>query len=283
MLKLTTLDGQKEVVFDNVDYVCNTLDLGKADITLMTYKGYNQIGEMVSNRTLETRDINIVGYILAESDEEMLQKKRFLQSVVGTFEDFLLIKNGFKLQVSATCTIEYATDWYINCGKLAKFVIEGTATNPCFSTLNEFIEPQGRWNPKFHFPHVFNNTHFAVQQPSMIMMVNNTGEIPIGMKIIFRIRAEGVSNPYMVNLITGEKLYFFGIQDLHAGDVIEVDTSYGKKTCTLNGETIDGFYPMYDADFLQLNVGENYLRYGAEGNEDYMDVNVVFTPQFFEV
>ena len=284
MVKLTSLDATKEITFDNKSYVLNEKDLGTAAITLSTYKGNNQIGVKVSGRTLDTRDISIVGYILAEDKEEMLQKKRNLQKLVNPFEDFYLVIDKYRIQVSASQSIEYAIAHYENNKWLCKFLIAGTCGNPCFTEINPVIVPVAYWQANFHFPLTMtegNTVVMGVRQPAMIKMIDNVGETEIGMQIRFRANVNDITNPYIMNLLTQEKLQLNCT--MSAGEVIEVNTNYGEKSVIQNGST-DYFYTMdLDSDFLQLHQGENYLRYGADTNEENLEIDIEYRPQYLEV
>ena len=108
VITIKNYDETKQVAFDNRNYVLNQKDLGSADINLSTFKGSSQIGSMVISRVMGTRDISLVGFILASSESEMLQKKRYLQSVVSPFDNFWLFIGNYKIEISPDNTVEYA-------------------------------------------------------------------------------------------------------------------------------------------------------------------------------
>ena len=49
MVSLRSKDGVKEIIFDNVIYTLNEMDLGTADAELSTFKGINQVGEYLNH------------------------------------------------------------------------------------------------------------------------------------------------------------------------------------------------------------------------------------------
>lgn len=284
MLKLTNLDMTKEIVFNNQAYVLNEKDLGKADITLSTFQGNNQIGVQVTGRVMNTRDISIVGFVLADSEEQMLQRKRSLQKIASPFEDFYLVVGDYKIRVSANSSIEYSSNYYENNKFLSRFLLNGTCANPCFTKLNAITVPVAFWKEGFRFPLRMSAAKPVVmgyRQPSQIKMIENTGETDIGLKIKLTAKVNDIQNPYIMNLLTQEKLVLNCV--MAEGETIEINTNYGEKAVIQNGNT-DYFYKVdLDSDFLQLHIGENYLRYGADTFEDNLEIDIEYLPQYLEV
>lgn len=282
-LKLTSLDEKREVVFDRETYVLNEKDLGKAEINLATFQGYNQIGIKVVNRTVNSRDISIVGYILADNDEEMLERKRWLQRIANPLEDFYLVIGDYRLRLSATSTIQYDTEAYLNCNLLARFLLNATAAHPCFTRRDSVITQIAYWNAGFHFPFYMNNENpvvFGLRQEAMLKMVENTGEIDIGMKISISAKNGSVVNPFIVNMLTNEIIQVEC--ELSSGESVFINTNYGEKQVLVKGE--ERFYSVtLDSDFLQLHTGENYLGYGADAGADNLIITIEYTPMYMEV
>lgn len=284
MVRLTNLDFTKEIVFDDGNYVLNEKDLGKAEITLASFQGYNQIGIKVAGRVINQRDISVVGFILADDEKEMLDKKRNLQNLVSPFEDFFLVIDNYKIRVSASSSIEYAIAYYENNKYLSKFMINGICANPCFTELDAKTVPLANWVANFRFPLTIASNKAAVmgyKLPSQMKKIENDGETDVGMIIRIKSTVDDVQNPYIKNLFTGEKLLLNCT--MAEGEKIEINTNYGEKSIIQNGTT-DYFYKVdLDSDFLQLHVGENYLEYGADSNKEHLEIEIEFSPQYLEV
>lgn len=141
------------------------------------------------------------------------------------------------------------------------------------------------WQGSFHFPlRSVKDTepiHMGYRMPSQIKMVENTGVVDIGMKLQFKAKANGIENPYIQNLLTGETLRIECT--LNAEDILNVNTKFGEKDINLNGNQNYMRYLDLDSDWLELHTGENYLRYGADVNEDMLEVSIEYLPQFLEV
>lgn len=284
MVKLMNLDMTKELVFDGGNYVLNEKDLGKAEINLATFQGYNQIGVKVTGRVLNSRDISIVGFILADDEKEMLDKKRNLQNMASPFEDFFLVIDNYKIRVSASSSIEYAIAYYENNKYLTKFLINGVCANPCFTELYAKTIPLASWLANFRFPLTMTASSPAImgyKLPSKMKLIDNSGETEVGMIIRIKATVDNIQNPYIKNLFTEEKLLLNCT--MAEGETIEINTNYGEKSIIQNGST-DYFYKVdLDSDFLQLHVGENYLEYGADTNEEHLEIEIEFSPQYLEV
>lgn len=284
MVKLVNLDFTKEIVFDGGNYVLNEKDLGKAEINLASFQGYNQIGVKVAGRVINQRDISLVGFILADDEKEMLDKKRNLQQMVNPLEDFFLVIDNYKIRVSASSSIEYAIAHYENNKYLTKFLINGVCANPCFTELQAKTVPLAAWLGRFRFPLAMNKSNPAimgVKLPSKMRMIENEGATETGMIIHIKALQGNIQNPYIQNILTGEKLLLNCT--MAEGETIDINTNYGEKSVIQNGKTNFIHKVDLDSDFLQLHVGENYLEYGADANDKYLEIEIEFSPQFLEV
>lgn len=280
MIKLSNLAMTKEIIFDNENYAIHSKDLGASTINLSTFQGYNQIGVNVAGRVIGQRDISITGFILAENENDMLDKKRLLQQIASPLEDFYLMIGDYKIQVSATSSIKYSSTYAQNNPFIAMFILNGSCANPCFTKIYTSTIPVAYWGGGFHFP-LNIPVVMGCRQSSQIKMIENTGEIDVGMKITFTAKADGVVNPRMYNMLTGETLQMNC--ELNEGDKVVIDTGFGKKSVVFNDE-IDYLYKMdLDSDFLQLHAGENYFYYECEGTVNNLELEIQFTPEYLEV
>ena len=79
---LTLKNDGGTIAFDRSNYVLTSVDYGSIDATHSTAKGAEQVGERVISATLDTRDVEIIGFIKANSAAEMKQKKAALYRVL---------------------------------------------------------------------------------------------------------------------------------------------------------------------------------------------------------
>lgn len=141
------------------------------------------------------------------------------------------------------------------------------------------------WIGNFTFPLeiVEDGIEMGYRTNSYIANVVNRGHVPNGMTIIFR--ANGlVRNPSLLDTRTYE-LFKLDIEMI-AGDIIEVSTHKGNKKITLNRNNeitnIFGKRQMR-SKFLQLEVGDNILRYDADFGVDRLDIQIKTTPRLMGV
>ena len=79
MVSLRSKDGVKEIIFDNVIYTLNEMDLGTADAELSTFKGINQVGEcalpgFVDSKNEEKTERNAGYLVVSHSGGGMLRQ-----------------------------------------------------------------------------------------------------------------------------------------------------------------------------------------------------------------
>ena len=286
MVSLRSKDGVKEIIFDNVIYTLNEMDLGTEDAELSTFKGKNQEGEYISHTTIGTLSISIVGYVIADSQEEMRIRKRDLIKLVNPLDTFDLVVDGYRLSCVASDTVKFAVARYENNSRLCKFMLSAETVNPCFVPLDETTIKVALWRAVFKFPLVLKADEpfiVGVREPSKIANIQNSGDIETGMIVEFVAKGE-VSNPYLLNLNTREQIKIN--KTLSKGEVIRVNTNYGKKTVfgTIDGEESNYFsFLDLDSTFIQLEVGENEFRWGADSNESNLEVNIMFSPKYLGV
>lgn len=285
--KITNLDNTVAINFDNRTYTKSLLDLGSIEANLSTYIGAGQAGQTITARNYGTRDVTIEGYVLADNEEEMKSRKATLQKVIVPTTDFyLVIDDKYRLRITATSTLQYETDWYVNCELLTKFTIEGTCSNPFFETVQQQQASITGWIKDFHFPYcnpVGNKFTFGHRSTSKIVNLRNESEVETGMTITFKAVAGTIVNPSLMNVNTGEKLLISATLD--SGEEVEVNTGYGTKSC--RNITLDENWLQHvslDSTWLQMPVGLSAFRYDYDSSSTgTLECNVYYTPQLIEV
>ena len=165
-------------------------------------------------------------------------------------------------------------------------MLSAEAVNPCFVPLDETTIKVALWRAVFKFPLVLKADEpfiVGVREPSKIANIQNSGDIETGMIVEFVAKGE-VSNPYLLNLNTREQIKIN--KTLSKGEVIRVNTNYGKKTVfgTIDGEETNCFsFLDLDSTFIQLEVGGNEFRWGADSNESNLEVNIIFSTKYLGV
>lgn len=280
MIKIRNKTGTKEIIFDNKAYTLNQKDLGTANTELNTFKGLGQVGEYLTNTSIESRKITLIGFVLADTSTQMAVRKRDLFKLINPLEEFDLIVGEYKLSCVANDTMKFSKNHYENNDSLCKFQLTATALSPCFEKLESNKATIAYWQPKFKFPFAFTNSFIVgLRQPSLIARLQNDGDIEIGMKITFKATA-ALTNPYLTNITTGKT--FKLLKALAAGEEVIVNTNYGKKSI-ISGDINYFQYFDLDTEFIQLAAGENILRYGADTNETNLEVSIEYIPKYLGV
>ncbi|BDR75753.1 hypothetical protein N071400001_14770 [Clostridium tetani] len=124
------------------------------------------------------------------------------------------------------------------------------------------------------------------REPSLIVNVNNNGQVKTGMIIEFFARGT-VVNPSLFNVNTRE---FIKInKSMVAGEKIIVNTNFGKKKILSVNNGIETDAVNYlDIEgggdtFLQLDVGDNLFRYDAYENLNNLETTIYYNNNYLGV
>lgn len=126
---LTLKNDTATIAFDGGAYTLTSADFGAIDATHSTAKGVEQIGERLVNTTLDTRPIEIIGFIRATTAVQMKERKAALYQMCDPRRAFYILPDAeTSLSCNATETVKFAPSKLINNGHLARFVIDAFPT-----------------------------------------------------------------------------------------------------------------------------------------------------------
>ena len=293
-ITLRKISNSEEIHMDMVTapgYILKSVDWGTIKGTHNTYKYMNQIGVSVNNTSLGTRDIEIEGWVVAQHERDMTEKKAALNAFINPQEPLDLLYEGYKIQFNPDNTVKYSINYAENNDVVCKFQIVGTAHDPMFVDSIENRLNFATTTAGFHFPLVISTqlpeggAVFGSRTDSLIATVINKGSGSTGMRIVFKAKGS-VSNPKLVNVETQEQLLIS--KDLVAEEEIEINTVVGSKGVRGRiGETSAYsnyfVYKTLDSTWIQLAVGKNLFRYDADMGLDNLEVFVYFRNKFLEV
>lgn len=271
-------------------YILDTVDWGQIDATHHSYKYVNQMGVTIIGTTLESRDVSITGWIIANSEEEMDSRKHVLNRFVNPQQYINIKYKTYSLDFKPSKTIQYTANVVDNNEVVCKFKISGVAADPLFRDSGKSMVTAAVVNSAFHFPlaiDVMDNGKptilFGYKNPSLILNVYNKGDTDIGFTIKFRARGT-VVNPSVIDVNTQK---FMKIQKtFEDGEEVVIDTVVGERKITgmLNGVESNYFkYKSLDSSWLDLKIGDNILRYDAEEGVDALEVYFYFYNRYLEV
>lgn len=276
--KLTYINERGESITFSHASVYHTNEVsGLSDIRNAIYSinSMGQDGDTYIATRIESREIEIVGSIKERSKDQTRKYRRALNHTMNP-------------QYSATLIYEYGDfKRYIDCrvnnapvfsrkAIYQDFTIQLLCLNPFWREEQEIREDIAAWIGALEFPIEipFTGWQIGYRQPSLIVNVYNSGDVKAGIRIEFRAVGE-VENPSLLNIITQDFIKLN--MTMEAGDVIIVTTGYGEKGVKLKrgGQTTDAFrYLDVDSSYLQLEVGDNLLRYSADNHLANLEVSI---------
>lgn len=134
------------------DYVLENVDWGAIESSNKSYKFINQVGVYVTGTTLESRTISILGWVVADTIEDMKRRKKFLNSFVNPLQRINLQYNEYRIEGIPETSIKYGSEMPENNEVMCKFLINLFCPDPMFYTQNGSYVSVANWAPKFKFP-----------------------------------------------------------------------------------------------------------------------------------
>jgi hypothetical protein len=134
------------------DYVLENVDWGAIESSNKSYKFINQVGVYVTGTTLESRTISILGWVVADTIEDMKRRKKFLNSFVNPLQRVDLQYNEYRIEGIPETSIKYGSEMPENNEVMCKFLINLFCPDPMFYTQNGSYVSAANWAPKFKFP-----------------------------------------------------------------------------------------------------------------------------------
>ena len=271
-------------------YILDSVTWGEIEGKHHSYKYVNQVGEHVTGTSLGTRDVEVTGWIIADTEEQMINRKLILNRFVNPQQAIKLSYSNYYLKFLPSNSIKYSATVEENNDVMCKFKISGTAADSLFKDRNENKVTAAATKAMFRFPLTMSKSTqnpptvmFGLREPSLIARVFNSGGVSTGMRIVFKALGT-LTGPSLINVYTQE--YFKLNKIMYAGEVVEVITTIGEKkvTAQINGVKTNCFrYRDLDSTWLQLDVGDNLFRYDADVNIDNLEVYIYFHNNYLEV
>lgn len=286
LLNMSTL---KSIVVDteNSEFVLSKIDLGTVEGNHHSYKYLNQIGVYINSTTLEERSISIEGYVIGDTYDLLEENKQELNRLINPLHSIsMVILDKYQLIFKPDSSVKYSTTNKDNNEVLCKFIVQGTCSNPLFTTKEKQTSLVATTILKFKFPLVIPQSKgiiLGLREPSLLATLENDGDVDTGLVITFSCTSS-VKNPSLLNVDTRE--YIKINKTISPGETITISTNNGEKYVrgTLNGVESNYFsYLDLDSTWLQLHRGKNILKYDADSNSSGLEVALHFLPQYLEV
>lgn len=281
----TELDQTVNINMHNGEYWLEGVDFGTAEGIQHTYKYINQNGESVYSINLNTRQIQITGWVASWNEYDVSRMKDRLNHLINPTHLIDCIVGDKKIQFYPMASIQYDKEHDGNCEVICHFLITGYCPYPLFTDKDTQNVRVAFTDSRWHFPWVIPSSGFVfgVRQPTLIAEVENKGDFPIG--YVIEIRASGqVVNPILTDI--GSQQYIELNKTMEAGEVITIDTREGMRRIrgmVKDTESNYFHYRTFDSSWLSLEKGMNYIRYNAESGVEFLEVSIKFDPAYLEV
>lgn len=239
-----------------------------------TTKGNKQAGETFVGSTPNMRRLEITGKLMSDTHDN---RQTLFRAFNVNYGGRLVYEYG-DYSAHILYRVKKAPKFSVSTPE--EFTIILDCPNPYFNdgdgARNEWVEIAG-WigGLEFDFEIPEDGIGFEERSQSLIKTVFNTGDYESGLKIEFTAIA-AASNPSIVNVGLQKKIELE--IDMQTGDVITVNTTRGSKKATLKREGIETNIVNLitdDSDWLQMQPGDNLLRYNADPIEN-VDVRILF-------
>ena len=257
------------------------------NINIYSAKGVLQDGTTYLGNSLDIGDISIGAILLSDTKENLIALRKQVEQAFNPKlgEGYLTYTDEVK-SIKIKC-IPSKMPWFENNedGNWQSCLINLTANNPYWQDLVQIKAEIASWIGGFSFPLelVTGGIEMGTRSPSLIVNVSNKGDAKCGMTAQFTAEAT-LTNPSILNVTTGE--YIKILKTMVAGEVLTITTDFGNKkvTSTLNGVVTNAFnFIDLGSTFMQLNVGDNLLKYDASTNVANLTVVIYYTPQYLGV
>lgn len=269
----------ESLVFSHSSVYCTQAVEGISDVrnTIYSINSMGQDGDTFVANRLESRDIDISGFIRERDTEKLRTYRRMLARILNP-------------QLSATLTYTFGSfTRVISCRAInapvvtkpagsiyAAFSVQLVCLNPFWREVAEKRDDIAAWLGALEFPVEIpqERMQLGFRQPSLIVNVYNGGDVRTGVRIVFQALGD-VVNPIIASV---DSLEFIRLNTmLQEGDVLTLSTCYGDKWAELyrDGIITDALrYVDVDSTFLQLEPGDNLIRYDAEQGLSNLEVSI---------
>lgn len=299
-IKLISGPYEIEIGEDLNDYVLDEegLDLGTVDGSFNTTQYIDLIGSHLDSTALLPRNLNIVGWIIGDSTDDIESKKHKLNRGINPLRDVRLEYKLYALDFRPDSSINYSKSYIENNEYMCKFQIQGTAHKPLFKLKQETEYRESLKKTKaFRFPFaipkgrkiVFGYTPF-----SNVYNLYNQGDIKSGVTFIFHFlpseehQLTTADIPVIYNDTTGSKIEINEDVKMRLGDRVEICTELGNQFVRLySGDSVKSLLSKVTRDSnlgMTLEQGTNTISYLSRDNLiNEFRIEARFTPRFLEV
>lgn len=266
--------------------VQETRGFDRLEIQNVTSQGFDQDGASLLNSYVLPRDMEIIGQVKADTTYQMQRIHDKIFDVFIPKTDITITHYYGGLNRTITARVNKSPKFeFTNVTAVQNYSVSLTATEPYWRDRLETLIPMANVIGSFHFPLIIPKDEgvcFGIKNSALIANVFNQSSIKTGMRIVF-IANGVVTNPQLFNINTRQFLRL--LCEMEAGETITIETGQ-ENTVTRNKNGVKEDYIGHidlaggGDEFLELDPGDNLLRYGADAGEDMLEVRIYFNNKY---
>lgn len=281
--KIIVSNGNASVELTAAPYTVQQIKgFDRMDIQNVTSQGFDQDGASLLNSYVQPRDMEITGQIKADTTFKMQKLRNKLLDVFIAKADITVthyyggVNRIITVRVNKTPKFDFT-----RVSAVQNYNVKLTAIDPYWRDKTETLVQMGYTIGSFHFPLTIPKgvgVCFGIKRSSLIANVYNQSSIKVGMRIIF-IANGTVTNPQLFNINTRKFLRL--LCNMEAGERITIETGQENTVTRIKNGVKENYIGHIDLagggdEFLELDPGNNLLRYGADAGEKMLNVKIYF-------
>ncbi|MEF2247751.1 phage tail family protein [Paenibacillus sp. IITD108] len=280
MQKLEYINSRGEaILFENAKpFLLSQIDgLGAVTAELHKTRSPFQDGSSISRVQIPDRPITLQGAIIASSQEELYELRRFMSRVLNPKLGGRLIYTNDYRSYGAEAIADDGPVWGERHVYNQMFTVSLICPLPFLLDVYEQSEVITTWLGGISFRLVL-PTRFAMRGPKRINVINN-GDVETPIRIEFRGPA---SNPIVTNETTGEYIQVNRI--LTRNDTLVITTEFGNKRVEIvddnGGRTNVLNWISLGSSFWQLQLGDNIVSYASDDEIESATVSLSYRNRY---
>lgn len=260
----------------------------------------NGDGTLYMESTLAEREIQIEFIMQADETKSMEDLRREVSHIFNPKAGLLELRykeehKSYRIQVASDHVPSFTTDGYLS-KKGQRVSITLVASDPFWYASTEETHYLSNWLPNFEwdleFP-VVNELETGIElellQENGLVQLANDGDEKTGITMLLTANGD-VENPKIIRVMPdGTETQFMQLNTvLKAGEVIRITTISGNKRIEQWDDQHKKWRNIFnvlslESTFIQLDVGENFLRYEALKHPDNLEIKVQYDLRYVGV
>lgn len=261
--------------------------VGGESANMITSKVWNQHGNTLINAYMETYPSEIIFAFYTENltppqiEEERRRITNICNPLNGTVNMQVTLNSGntYNRDISFLAAPSFPTGRENRNYKWQKVLLEFESNNPFWYAEQELVETFQAVEPLFIYPFTMSAIDpiiFGNILPSNIAINNGQVAAPVTIRII-----GACTNPRIDNKTTGEFLKFNNLT-MAANQVLEIDTAFGQKKVTLDGDNVFNKLD-YDSTFFNLKIGANEIEFTDDTGSTTAAIHFIYKDMFVTI